>query len=68
MAVQPSASWKLRAMSMPFEGSVHTIRVSKIEYEYMLICEAKVKVWRIPCCFWKPSSLQILVSSSNRFG
>jgi hypothetical protein len=29
IAAQPSASWKLSAISTPFMGSVHTIRVSE---------------------------------------
>lgn len=67
IVAQPSASWKLRAMSIPFPGSVQTISVSAGFVSTLArntVGDGHVSGRDMPCCFWNPSPLCILVSSS----
>ncbi len=65
IAAQPSASWKLSAISIPVIGSVQTMSVSRLAVSCV---DNTPSFSRVPCCLLNFSSRQILVSKSNRSG
>jgi hypothetical protein len=77
IALQPSASWKLNAMSIPVRGSVHTMRVSEAT-SHLVTCHSCVgtctllplKAMSVANCFKSrrsggSSTTKVMVSDSR---
>ena len=71
IVAQPSDSWKLNAMSTWVEGSVQTMSVSA-GFVSTHSCDpgrdGDVGGRDMPCCFWKPSPVCILVLQQHSAG